>query len=133
MTRLDALAVQEQDARGSVYRRLDDLERAIGSMRITVAKHALPSTVWLKAKAQAVAEAVQLWEATAHALSLAEEQQPDTPMNNVFINDRADGLTSDYVAIQRTVNSPSTAQPGPVHVPIHNDPGHCRPLGVEQR
>lgn len=74
MSRIDALAIREQDSRCAVTRRLDDLERACQSVRLSVANHSLPSTVWLRCKAEAVTEAVQLWEATAHALSVAEEQ-----------------------------------------------------------
>lgn len=89
MTRLDALAVQECDARRAVIRRLGDLDRATHSMRLSVANHALPSTVWLCAKTAAVSEAVDIWEATAHALTTAEEKYLDTPMNELPGNDPA--------------------------------------------
>lgn len=80
MTVLDALAVQEHDARRAVTHRLDEVARAVHAARLSVANHALPSTLALRAKAAAVTEAVQIWEATAHALALAEEQHLDTPL-----------------------------------------------------
>lgn len=81
MTRIDALAVQEHDARRAVTHRLDEVACAVHAARLSVANHALPSTTALRAKAAAVTEAVQIWEATAHALALAEEQQHlDRPM-----------------------------------------------------
>lgn len=80
MTRVDALAVQEHDARRAVTHRLDEVACAVQAARLSVANHALPSTTALRAKAAAVTEAVQIWEATAHALAVAEERHLDRPM-----------------------------------------------------
>jgi hypothetical protein len=97
MTVIDALAVREHDARRAVTRRLDDVQVAVNAARVSVANHALPSTTALRAKAAAVTEAVEIWEATAHALAVAEEQHLDRPM---------------YVAIERSIVHTLSPQDG---------------------
>ena len=68
MSRADALIVQEADARRAVYNQLDRLETEVNRLRIAVANHSPNSTISLHARADAITDAMRIWDATLTAM-----------------------------------------------------------------
>jgi hypothetical protein len=68
MSKIDALTHLEQDARQAVLKQITRLETEATRIRIHVINHEPPTTTTLRARTEAITDAIQIWAATLTAM-----------------------------------------------------------------
>lgn len=71
MTAVDALTMDERNARAALRARVRELQQLAEDAADRIARERPPAVVALTAKASSVAEAADIWQATKHALDVA--------------------------------------------------------------